>query len=115
MCINSIVYYTLRHLSVMGSKEINCQKLPLLSPLWTGVILADFHNVGITPDLNDELNTWAKGVDSSFAQALKNSDRWINHAKSFTCVKFAQNFIYFRRDKFGLTALETINWHLKKI
>ena len=35
----------------MGSKEINCQKLPLLSPLRTGVILADFHNVGITPDL----------------------------------------------------------------
>ena len=30
-------------------------------------MLADFHNVGMTPDINDELNKCAKGVDSSSA------------------------------------------------
>ena len=29
--------------------------------------MADFHNVGMTPDSNDELNKCAKGVDSSSA------------------------------------------------
>ena len=29
--------------------------------------MADFHNVGMTPDINDELNKCAKGVDSSSA------------------------------------------------
>ena len=30
-------------------------------------MLADFHNVGMTPDINDELNKCTKGVDSSSA------------------------------------------------
>ena len=30
-------------------------------------MLADLHNVGMTPDINDELNKCAKGVDSSSA------------------------------------------------
>ena len=56
----------------MGSREIDVllSKTSLLLLLWTGVMLADFHNVGVTRDLNDELNRWAKGMDSSFAQAL---------------------------------------------
>ena len=29
--------------------------------------MADFHNVGMTPDFNDELNKCTKGVDSSSA------------------------------------------------
>ena len=29
--------------------------------------MADFHSVGMTPDINDELNKCAKGVDSSSA------------------------------------------------
>ena len=39
----------------------------LLSPLCRRVMLADFHNVGLTPDINDELNKCAKGVDGSSA------------------------------------------------
>ena len=42
-----------------------------LSPLCMGVMLADFHNFGITPDRNDELNKSAKGVDSSSEQSHK--------------------------------------------
>ena len=30
-------------------------------------MLAHFHNVGLTTDINDELNKCAKGVDSSSA------------------------------------------------
>ena len=30
-------------------------------------MLGDFHNVGMTPDINDELNKRAKGVGSPFA------------------------------------------------
>ena len=37
----------------------------------TGVMLANFHNDGMTPDLNAELNKSAKGVDSSFEQSRK--------------------------------------------
>ena len=36
-----------------------------MSPLCWGVMLADFQNVGMTPDINDELNKCAKGADSS--------------------------------------------------
>ena len=39
----------------------------ILSPLCSGVRLANFHNVGMTPDINNELNKCAKGVDSSSA------------------------------------------------
>ena len=30
-------------------------------------MLAYFHNIGLTPDINDELNKCTKGVDSSSA------------------------------------------------
>ena len=39
----------------------------ILSPLCSGVMLPDFYNVGMTPDINNKLNMCAKGVDSSSA------------------------------------------------
>lgn len=35
------------------------------------MLAVDFHDVGMTPDLNDELNKCANGVDSSSAQTRK--------------------------------------------
>lgn len=51
-------------------------------------MLADFHNFGITPDLNDKLNKCAKGVDSSSANT--NNGRLVIDE-----TRFADNF--FRR------------------
>ena len=54
-------------ITTRGRSLINIMKNRIFSPLCSGVILADFHNVGMTPDINNELNKCAKGVDSSYA------------------------------------------------
>ena len=62
-----------KHFAGIGSSDMDLQfsTNSFLSFTCTGVMLANSHNVGMTPDLNTELNKSAKGVDSSFEQSRK--------------------------------------------
>ena len=73
--LSQIASYTIlcKHFAGIGSSEMDIlfSTNSFLLPLCTAVMLADFHNVGMIPDLNDLLNKSANVVDSSSEQSRK--------------------------------------------